>query len=107
MRDAAINTMKLTAVKVMNETPYLISDASLRRAGRRASSLVMRSIIEMFQRIAGAFNNPEFGTTANRPIAVPGFPLVTGQAFFDTTLGKPIWYKASTAQWVDATGTPV
>jgi hypothetical protein len=33
MRDAAINTMKLTAVKVMNETPYLISDASIRRAG--------------------------------------------------------------------------
>jgi hypothetical protein len=38
MRDAAINTMKLTAVKVMNETPYLISDTSLRRAGREPQS---------------------------------------------------------------------
>lgn len=85
-----------------------ISFPTLRYDGPDASlSLAMRSIIEMFQRIAGAFNNPEFGTTVNRPVAVPGFPLVTGQAFFDTTLGKPIWYKASTAQWVDATGTPV
>src|SRR3954463_10152915 len=38
MRDAAINTMKLTAVKVLSETPYLISDASLRRPGRKPSS---------------------------------------------------------------------
>jgi hypothetical protein len=67
----------------------------------------MRTIIEMFQRIAGAFNNPDFGVTSSRPVAVPGFPLVTGQTFFDTTLGKPIWYKAATAQWVDAAGSPV
>jgi hypothetical protein len=85
-----------------------ISFPTLRYDGPDPSlRLVMRSIIEMFQRIAGAFNNPEFGVTSSRPVAVPGFPLVTGQVFFDTTLGKPIWYKAATAQWVDATGTPV
>jgi hypothetical protein len=38
MRDAAINTMKLTAVKVLSETPYLISDASVRRRGRNSTS---------------------------------------------------------------------
>jgi hypothetical protein len=38
MRDAAINTMKLTAVKVLSETPYLISDASLRRTGSISAS---------------------------------------------------------------------
>lgn len=36
--------------------------------------------------------------------ARPGSP-VAGQTFFDTTLGKPIWY--SGANWVDATGATV
>jgi hypothetical protein len=40
-------------------------------------------------------------TTANRPTKF----LWTGRPHFDTTIGKPIWYK--TAGWVDATGAPV
>jgi len=41
------------------------------------------------------------GTTASRPArsAASGIP------FFDTTLGKPIWYDGT--QWVDSTGTAV
>lgn len=42
-----------------------------------------------------------FGPTTNRPTS----PLV-GDTYFDTTLGKPIWYKGSNA-WVDATGSTV
>lgn len=38
------------------------------------------------------------GTTTNRPIV----GLWTGRMYFDTTLGKPIWFK--TVGWVDATG---
>lgn len=41
------------------------------------------------------------GTTAKRPTTL----LWTGRPYFDTTLGKPIWYK--TAGWVDATGAAV
>lgn len=41
------------------------------------------------------------GTTAKRPTTM----LWTGRTYFDTTLGKPIWYK--TAGWVDATGAGV
>lgn len=41
------------------------------------------------------------GTTAKRPTS----GLWTGRMYFDTTLGKPIWYK--TAGWVDATGAAV
>jgi hypothetical protein len=41
------------------------------------------------------------GTTANRP----SDPL-QGTMYFDTTLGKPIWYKGSSV-WVDATGATV
>lgn len=41
------------------------------------------------------------GTTANRPSNV-----VVGTKYFDTTLGKPIWYKGSNI-WVDASGQNV
>lgn len=39
----------------------------------------------------------ESGTTANRP-SNPG----TGQPYFDTDLGQPVWYDGS--GWVDSTG---
>lgn len=39
------------------------------------------------------------GVTATRPTS-----SVAGQFFFDTSLGKPVWYSGAT--WVDATGTP-
>ena len=42
------------------------------------------------------------GETTTRPTQ----NLVIGQMYFDTTLGKPIWYKGS-SKWVDATGTEV
>ena len=40
------------------------------------------------------------GSSAGRPAAP-----VTGQRYFDTTLGKPIWYNGT--NWVDAQGTVV
>jgi hypothetical protein len=39
------------------------------------------------------------GTTANRPAR----GLYVGKFYFDTTIGKPIWYEGPS--WVDATGT--
>lgn len=65
--------------------------------------VVFQSIRSMFGRIATANNNPDFGLTAARPTR----QLVTGQSFFDTTLGIPIWYVASIPGWVDATGASV
>ena len=41
------------------------------------------------------------GTTANRPTS----RIFQGFVFFDSTLGKPIWYDGS--GWVDATGSSV
>lgn len=46
-----------------------------------------------------SFDNAD-GTTAQRPPAVS-----IGFMYFDTTLGKPIWWKG--AVWVDATGATV
>jgi hypothetical protein len=61
--------------------------------------LLMESITRMFQLIAIANNNPDNGG------ARPTDQLTVGQVFFDTALGKPIWWKGG--QWVDATGTTV
>lgn len=43
---------------------------------------------------------PASGATGSRPT-----PTIVGQVFFDTTLGKPVWWKG--AVWVDATGATV
>ena len=43
------------------------------------------------------------GTTAERPQALKANDLHRGFQYFDTTLGRPIWWNGS--GWVDATGT--
>lgn len=49
------------------------------------------------------FSTPVYlsGSTSNRPST----NLNVGLSYFDTTLGKPIWYDGT--NWVDATGTQV
>jgi len=42
-----------------------------------------------------------YGSTASRPVT----QLYVGYPYFDTTLGKPVWYNGS--GWVDATGASV
>ncbi len=44
--------------------------------------------------------NASSGVTASRPTLA----VTTGQMYFDTDLGTPIWWDG--AQWVDATGAP-
>lgn len=48
-----------------------------------------------------AVSYPTSGTTAQRPT----YSLFIGRFFFDTTLGKPIWWNGTV--WKDATGTTV
>lgn len=45
------------------------------------------------------------GTTAQRPALGTG--TVAGQAYFDVTLGKPIWVNKTNNGWIDATGAAV
>jgi hypothetical protein len=44
---------------------------------------------------------PPSGTTANRPTG----RLEIGQYYFDTTIGRPIWYNGT--NWINAAGTVV
>ena len=48
-----------------------------------------------------ATSTVRYGTTANRPAV----DLVTGQQYFDTTLGIPIWYNGS--KWVNSSGASI
>lgn len=45
---------------------------------------------------------PNAGTTASRPTSPP-----TGFSYFDTDLGRPIWFKGASFGWVFADGTAV
>ena len=67
-----------------NET----SQAEWNRKARDAANGLIR-------RLAGC------GTTAERPVKA-----VTGQMYYDTTLGKPVWRNAS-GVWRDAAGVVV
>jgi hypothetical protein len=53
-----------------------------------------RSVYTAFQIV----QVPESGTTGQRPV----IGLAVGQAYFDTTLGLPIWWDGG--KWVDAVG---
>jgi hypothetical protein len=50
--------------------------------------------------------NPLSGTTANRPVDDNvQLPLPIGQYYFDTTIGRPIYWNGT--NWINAAGTIV
>ena len=62
---------------------------------------VLRLYFNQLNNYTQATAIPDYGTTANRPT----IKLQTGQIYFDTTLGYPIWWNG--AKWVNASGTAV
>ena len=63
------------------------------------------TVQRMYRLIMTAWNNPDQGTTSQRPTAVTGAPLTVGQHYFDTTLGIPVWWNGT--HWVNSAGTSV
>lgn len=55
----------------------------------------------MWSLLSQALNMPDKGTTVLRPTEL----LATGQTYFDTTLGIPIWWNGTV--WINAAGAPV
>lgn len=72
----------------------MIPNESIQQAGLlgRAWSYFFTRIDETVESVR------QSGTTVQRPTKA----LWTGRPYFDTTLGKPIWYEGP--GWVDATG---
>ena len=61
----------------------------------------LRLYFTLLNNFSQALATPDFGATTQRPTV----KLLTGQRFFDTTLGYPIWWNGS--KWVNASGTAV
>jgi hypothetical protein len=62
---------------------------------------VLRLYFTQLNNYTQATATPDYGITVNRPIS----GLQTGQSYFDTTLGIPIWWNGT--NWVNASGTTV
>ena len=48
---------------------------------------------------------PASGATADRPVSTTRSPLTIGQYYFDTTIGRPIYWNGT--NWINAAGTVV
>lgn len=55
-----------------------------------------QQVLQALQRVSRAFNEPDHGTTAERPPS----DLTTGQFYFDDTLVSPIWWSEATSAWI-------
>jgi hypothetical protein len=55
--------------------------------------------------ITQALTIPDSGVTADRPISTTLIKLQIGQYYFDTTIGRPIWWNGT--NWINAAGTIV
>jgi hypothetical protein len=62
------------------------------------TGLNVGDVVECTTSVSTTTNPIDAGTTANRPTA----SATTGQYYFDTTIGKPIWWNGTI--WVLATG---
>ena len=78
----------------LTNTPPLAAGTYVVAVGKVTVSHPTSGEIDVFVRIEPAYAS----TTANRPVTF----LRVGRPWFDTTLGKPIWWDGT--QWVDATG---
>jgi hypothetical protein len=65
----------------------------------------LRLYFSQIDNVTQALILPDSGTTLNRPINTGLIKLRTGQTYFDTTLGIPIWWNGT--NWVNASGASV
>lgn len=86
-------------MSLINSPPTTAVDTMDMEGNLRPPSEGWRNFFQQAYSICNALTMS--GTTAQRPTV----GLYTGRMYFDSTLGKPIWYK--TAGWVDATGGAV
>lgn len=91
-----------------NSTPLVPTPPNLPVAPDEYDQRVESHILNVLRLYFNQLNNysqataiPPAGLKGNRPLN----GLQTGQFYFDTTLGYPIWYNGK--NWVNASGTTV
>jgi hypothetical protein len=65
----------------------------------------LRLYFNQIDNFSQAIAIPDSGTTANRPVNTTKEPLAIGQYYFDTTIGRPIYWNGT--NWINAAGTVV
>jgi hypothetical protein len=68
-------------------------------------SNALRLYFGQIDNITQALIIPDAGLTADRPISTTFIKLQIGQQYFDTTIGRPIWWNGT--NWINAAGTVV
>ena len=68
-------------------------------------SNVLRLYFNQIDNFTQAAAIPLSGTTAQRPLQSVQAPLPIGQYYFDTTIGRPIYWNGT--NWINAAGTVV
>jgi hypothetical protein len=68
-------------------------------------SNALRLYFGQLDNITQALTIPDSGVTADRPISTTLVKLQIGQYYFDTTIGRPIWWNGT--NWINAAGTIV
>lgn len=100
--------MTIPAYQNYNGTPLNPAPPNLQNAPQDYSpqfeNLLLNQLRLYFNQLNSytqATATPDFGKTTQRPTK----NQQTGQQFFDTTLGYPIWWNGT--KWVNASGTVV
>ena len=68
-------------------------------------SNALRLYFGQIDNVTQALIIPDAGITADRPISTSFIKLQIGQLYFDTTIGRPIWWNGT--NWINAAGTIV
>lgn len=68
-------------------------------------SNALRLYFGQIDNVTQALIIPDAGTTTERPINTTLIKLQIGQYYFDTTIGRPIWWNGT--NWINASGTVV
>ena len=100
--------MTIPAYQNYNGTPLipappnlLIAPADYSQQYQDQMNNALRLYFTLLNNFSQALATPDYGTTAQRPKT----KQLTGQQFFDTTLGIPIWWAGT--KWVNASGATV
>ena len=79
----------------------LVAPVDYRQQYQDQLNNALRLYFNQVDNFAQALYIPPSGTTANRPTD----RVQIGQYYFDTTIGRPIWYNGT--NWINAAGTVV
>jgi hypothetical protein len=97
-----VKNIVLKSTKAPN---LLVAPVDYRQAYLDQLNNALRLYFTQIDNFTQAAVNPLHGITADRPVGTVQLPLPIGQYYFDTTIGRPIFWNGT--NWINAAGTIV